>query len=244
MITASGCCVPFPVPGASRWVMFAGWQPTLVVTQGRDRPPTMQKHSRFGFSRRRPAETEFERLVRPHLDHLYKLAYRFTGAGDRAEDLIQELLVRLYSRRGELAKIQLLRPWLVRVMYRLFVDQTRRDARLRHVSIADTAFSATEDDGDPYADVADPTPGPEVEFDLNVDRDRLTRAWGQLSAEHRAVLSLHEIEGHTLEELERLLEVSLGTVKSRLHRARIRLAQLLAAEPFDASERVKDKRKA
>jgi RNA polymerase sigma-70 factor (ECF subfamily) len=232
-----------PVPAGSRWVIFGGWQPALVVTRGRDRPPIMQKRSRFGISRRR-SETDFERLVRPHLDHLYKLAYRFTGAADRAEDLIQELLIRLYSRRHELAQVQVLRPWMARVMYRLFVDQTRRDARAPYISIVDSDFAASEDSGDQYADVADPTPGPDAEFELRLDRERLQRAWQELSAEHRAVLALHEIEGHTLEELEALLELNRGTVKSRLHRARARLAQLLMTEPFDTLGRVKDKRKA
>jgi RNA polymerase sigma factor (sigma-70 family) len=203
----------------------------------------MQRHSRFGISRRH-TQTDFERLVRPHLDHLYKLAYRFTGTADRAEDLIQELLVRLYSRRNELAKVQLLRPWLVRVMYRLFVDQTRRESRVPYIALADADFAGGDADGDPYAEVADPAPGPDVEFELNLDRERLMRAWQKLSAEHRAVLALHEVEGHTLEELETLLELNRGTVKSRLHRARARLAQLLMTEPFDALERVNDKRKA
>jgi len=243
MLTADGC---FAIPGtplASRWVMFGGWQPTLVVTRGRDPLPTMQKRSRFGFSQRR-RETDFERMIRPHLDHLFKLAQRFTGAADRAEDLIQDLLIRLYARRDELAQIQVLRPWIVRVMYRLFIDQTRRDARSPYISIVDSDIAAREDAGDPYSDVADPTPGPETAFDLNVDRERLLNAWQQLSAEHRAVLALHEIEGHTLEEIETILELNRGTVKSRLHRARARLAGLLMAEPFDAVERVRNNRKA
>lgn len=203
----------------------------------------MQKHSRFGLSRRR-TQTDFERLVRPHLDHLYKLAYRFTGTADRAEDLLQELLVKLYSRRNELAKVQLLRPWMVRVMYRLFIDQTRRESRAPYIALADSDFAGGEEDGDPYADVADPTPGPDIEFELNLDRERLMRAWQELSPEHRAVLALHEVEGHTLEELETLLDINRGTAKSRLHRARARLARLLMTEPFDTLERVNDKRKA
>ena len=241
MLTADGCFVRANAPAASR-VAFALWQPILAVTRGWIQPAAMQKRSRFGLARR-PALTDFERLVRPHLDHLYKLAYRFTGAADRAEDLIQELLVRLYSRRNELEKIQVLRPWLVRVMYRLFIDQTRRDARAPYLSIADTNVAATEEDGDPYAAIADPAPGPDAEFELSLDRERLMRAWEELSAEHQAVLALHEVEGYTLEELEALLETNLGTVKSRLHRARTRLAQLLEREPFDALERVKGKRK-
>ncbi len=179
--------------------------------------------------------------MRPHLDHLYKLAYRFTGATDRAEDLIQDLLVRLYPRRDELAKVEQPRPWLVRVMYRLFIDQIRRDARAPYISLADSNLARTDENGDPYAEIPDSAPGPELEFDLALNRERLMRAWEQLSAEHKALLALHEIEGYTLDELETLLEVTLGTLKSRLHRARARLAQLLKMEPFAPLQRVKGK---
>lgn len=201
----------------------------------------MQRRSRFGFTPRR-AQTDFERLVRPHLDHLYKLAYRFTGAADRAEDLIQDLLVRLYPRCDELAQIEQPRPWLVRVMYRLFVDQVRRNARTPYIALADSDLAAGDEAGDPYAEIADESPGPETEFDLGLDRERLLRAWEELSPEHKALLALFEIEGYTLDELETLLNVTRGTLKSRLHRARARLAQLLAVEPLAATERVKGKR--
>lgn len=241
MITACDRYFLLATPAAWRWTTFAGRQSNLGGTGGRNPTDAMHKPSRFGFARRW-TQTDFERLVRPHLDHLYRLAYRFTGSVEGAEDLIQDLLLRLYSRRAELAKIQLLRPWLARVMYRLFIDQTRRDARAPYVPIAETDFADDSESGDPYAAVEDPNPGPDIAFDINLDRARLMRAWQALSAEHRAVLTLHEVEGYTLEELETLLELNVGTIKSRLHRARARLAQLLATEPFAAPERVSSKR--
>lgn len=186
------------------------------------------------------ARTRFEHLVRPHLHYLYKLAYRFTGSADRAEDLIQDLLVRLYPRCDELAAVEQLRPWLVRVMYRLFIDQKRHEARAPYVPIADTAL-ASEDGGDPYSSIAADAPGPEAEFDLSINRANIVHAWEQLSSEHRALLTLYEIEGYTLDEIESMLEVTCGTLKSRLHRARNRLAQLLSTtEPFTPPERVSD----
>lgn len=212
-------------------------------TNQRPRPVEMHKHAGFGFSKP-SAHADFERRVRPHLDALYKLAYRFTGAADRAEDLIQDLLVKLYPRHAELAGVEQLRPWLVRVMYRLFIDQIRRDARAAHVAIADTDLAGTDDDGDPYAEVADAARGPEAEFELNANREQLLHAWEHLSPEHKALLALYEIEGYSLTELEALLDLPRGTVKSRLHRARARLAQLLAMEPFPASGRVSGKRSA
>jgi RNA polymerase sigma factor (sigma-70 family) len=201
---------------------------------------TRQRRRGFGFAARH-ARTEFERLVSPHLDYLYKLAYRFTGTADRADDLIQDLLVRLYPRHQELVQIEKLRPWLVRVMYRQFIDQTRRDARSPHVPIADSGLG-TDGDGDPYAEIADSAPSPELEFELNLDREQLILAWEKLSPEHKALLALYEIEGYTLSELETMLEVTRGTLKSRLHRARAHLVRLLQTEPFELLERVNGKR--
>ena len=69
---------------------------------------------------------EFERLLRPHVPTFYRSAYRWTGAVDRAEDLVQQLLVRLYPRLAELRALEQVRPWALRVMYRIFVDELRR----------------------------------------------------------------------------------------------------------------------
>src|SRR5262245_39417832 len=70
---------------------------------------------------------EFERLLREHVPALYRSAYRWTGTVDRAEDLVQQLLMRLYPRLAELRKLDRLRPWALRVMYRIFVDELRRE---------------------------------------------------------------------------------------------------------------------
>jgi len=192
----------------------------------------------------RAAQAQFYELVRPHLDHLHRLAHRFTGTADRAEDLVQDLLVRIYPRCDELASIEQPRPWLVRVMYRMFIDQVRHNARSPHMPIADSGLANEyTDDGDPYADVAGTAPGPDDELEMHLDRERLTRAWSQLNPDHRVLLTLFEIEGYTLSELEVMLECTRGTLKSRLHRARSRLAELLSGmEPSGPSERVKDER--
>lgn len=235
MLTSYGCREMKPNPAA--WgVLLESGQSDFHFLHGWLRPVAI-----YHFAAR-AGQADFERLLRPHLEHLYKLAYRFTGSVDRAEDLIQDLLLRLYPRAAELAHVQQLRPWLVRVMYRLFIDQVRREARAPYVSIDDTDLADGDNGGDPYTNVADSAPGPEAEFELNLHRERLLRAWEQLSGEHKALLTLYEIEGYTLSELETMLELARGTLKSRLHRARTRLAQLLAMEPFASSARVKDRR--
>jgi RNA polymerase sigma-70 factor (ECF subfamily) len=180
---------------------------------------------------------EFEQLMREHVPSLYRAAYRWTGAVDRAEDLVQQLLVRLYPRLAELRGLDRVRPWALRVMYRLFVDEHRREraspVQFGVETAADAEMPAGEDE--PWID---PGPGPAELTEQELTQERLMRAWERLSEEHRVVLSLHDIEDYTLPELAQIMDIPLGTLKSRLHRARARLRELLAAERIVAADRV------
>ena len=180
---------------------------------------------------------EFERLLRPHVPTLYRSAYRWTGAVHRAEDLVQQLLVRLYPRLPELRGLDQVRPWALRVMYRIFVDELRREraspVQFGADSTADEDMPAGQDDA--WLDAA---PGPAELVEQQITQERLLRAWERLGEEHRAVLSMHDIEDYTLPELAQIMDIPLGTLKSRLHRARARLRELLAEERFPTADRV------
>lgn len=179
---------------------------------------------------------EFDRLLRNHIPALYRSAYRWTGTVDRAEDLVQELLLRLYPRIAELRQLERLRPWALRVMYRIFVDQVRRERnspvqfRLDSLQEADS-----QDEDDVFADAA--TAPPEL-VDQQLTQERILGAWAQLGEEHRVVLSMHDIEDYTLPELAEILDLPIGTLKSRLHRARAKMRQLLVLERITAVDRV------
>ena len=169
-----------------------------------------------------PHQSEvFERVVRPHFDRLYRLAWRLTGAKAEAEYLFQELLVKAFGMLDELVHIEEPGSWLSRVMYNLFVDQHRRFARQR-MHLVDEGHLP----GEGLAALAG-------DLDPVDDRERLEKfrrldaALQQLSDEHRVVVLLHDTEGYKLEEIESLTGVPVGTVKSRLHRARARLRQIL-----------------
>ena len=163
----------------------------------------------------------FEKLVRPHFDRLWRLAFRLTGRKPEAEDLFQELLIKAFGKLDDLVAIEKPGPWLSRVMYNLFIDERRRFARQR-VHTVDEGFLPDEGvqglagDADPVRDTE------------RLDRLRqLDVALAQLSEEHRVIVILHDTEGYKLEEIHELIGVPVGTVKSRLHRARARLREIL-----------------
>lgn len=163
---------------------------------------------------------EFEAQVRPHLAWLYRLAYRFTGHREDAEDLVQELLVRLYRHPSELARLESPRPWLTRALHNLFVDQWRHRQR--------TPLGHLHPDpwDDLFVDEAD-SGTPEKALQLAGVRRDILAALYRLEPEHRALVVMHDMEGRSLSELAETLDLPLGTLKSRLFRARRKLRRLL-----------------
>jgi RNA polymerase sigma factor (sigma-70 family) len=184
---------------------------------------------RSSRSRNRRAE-EFDRLVREHIPALFRAAYRWTGAVDRAEDLVQDLLTRLYPRLDELRGLEQVKPWAVRVMYRIFIDQLRRQ---RNSPVRFGLETSTEEDGQDDGEMTADDPEPDVLADRELTQERILAAWNELSEDHRVVLSMHDIEEYSLVEIAAVTDTPLGTLKSRVHRARAKLRELLQGNDPD-----------
>ncbi|MDA0705929.1 MAG: RNA polymerase sigma factor [Proteobacteria bacterium] len=135
----------------------------------------------------------FERLVRPHFDRLYRLAWRLAGSKAEAEDLFQELLLKAYGQLDQLVTVDQPGAWLSRVMYNLFIDERRRFRRHRMRTVEEGELP-----GDGLAGMAG-------SGDPAMDSQRwetircLDRALAKLSDEHRVVVLLHDTEGYKIE---------------------------------------------
>lgn len=163
--------------------------------------------------------------MKPHMDRLYRLSFRLTGSKPEAEDLFQDVLVKIYPRMDELIEIEEPGAWLCRVMYNHFIDNRRRFARQRLVAVEEGQL--------PPGQGIEEMPGaldPAMDAERRDNIMRLDSALQQLSAEHRLVVLLHDTEGYKLKEIEELTSTPVGTLKSRLHRARARLREILDAD--------------
>lgn len=165
-------------------------------------------------------QQRFERLVRPHYETLYRVAFRFTGSQHDAEDLVQETCARAFRRIDRVAELDNPRTWLMCIMRRLFIDQTRRYDRTNV-----TGFDEGSDDR-----LASHEPGPLELTDSEMIARRVDQSWGKLGKEERTLLALHDVEGYSLSELQEVTGLKIGTLKSRLHRARVKLGRLLQSE--------------
>jgi RNA polymerase sigma-70 factor (ECF subfamily) len=159
----------------------------------------------------------WEDVVRDHGARVFRLAYRLTGNRHDAEDLTQEVFVRVFRSLSQYTP-GTFEGWLHRITTNLFLDGVRRKARIR--------FDALPDDAGDR--LAGREPGPaQVYDDANYDAD-VQAALDQLPAEFRAAVVLCDVEGLTYEEIADVLGVKLGTVRSRIHRGRAQLREALA----------------
>ncbi|HSM50882.1 MAG TPA: sigma-70 family RNA polymerase sigma factor [Thermoanaerobaculia bacterium] len=172
-------------------------------------------------------EAAFERLVSRHEAALYRLAWRMLGRREEALDAVQEAFLRVFrglgSYRGEAA----FRTWATGIAInvcrnRLAAAETRASRRSR-------SLDAPAREGGELREPAlpDPSPGPEAEARGAELRRALGRALAELTPEHRAVLLLCEMQGLSYEEAAAALGCRLGTVRSRLARARGALRERL-----------------
>lgn len=167
----------------------------------------------------------FDELVRRYERQAYNLAYRLTGNYDDASDVVVEAFVRafqgLHTFRGDAN----FGTWLHRIVVNTFLDLRKRARGRQHLSLEE---QLELDGGDTLTrQIEDTAPGPQ-ELVEQEERERiLQRAIDQLSPERRILIVLYHFENLSYEEIAQILSLPVGTVKSRLNRARLALREIL-----------------
>ncbi len=164
-----------------------------------------------------PSVPTWEQLVEEHFERVYRLAYRLTGNRHDAEDLAQETFVRAF--RG-LAGFTpgTIEGWLHRITTNAFLDQARRKQKIRFDALSDERAERL-----PSANLA-----PEASYSDRTFDDDVELALASLPPDFRVAVVLCDVEGLTYEEIADILDVKLGTVRSRIHRGRGMLREALA----------------
>ncbi|ANC30900.1 RNA polymerase sigma factor SigE [Isoptericola dokdonensis] len=159
----------------------------------------------------------WDEIVREHSARVYRLAYRLTGDRQDAEDLTQETFLRVFRSLSSYTP-GTFEGWLHRITTNLFLDQVRRKKRIRFEQMGEDAARVVSDDD---------RSRPERGFEHgNLDHD-VQAALDALRPEYRAAVVLCDIEGLSYEEIAVTLGVKIGTVRSRIHRARAQLRDAL-----------------
>ena len=169
----------------------------------------------------------WDEIVEQHSDRVFRLAYRLTGNRHDAEDLTQEVFVRVF-RSLDTYTPGTFEGWLHRITTNLFLDGARRKQRIRFDALSDERAARLASDVLP----------PETAFTDQTFDDDVEAALATLPPDFRAAVVLCDVEGLTYEEIATIMGAKLGTVRSRIHRGRAMLRKALAhREPAEGRVR-------
>lgn len=164
-------------------------------------------------------QAAFAELVERHSRRLHALCLRVLGSHADAEEAVQETFVRLARAGADFRGDAALSTWLYRVARNVCTDRVRHEARRPHTPVADVTS------------LAEPTGDDEIAADARADAGEVGKALAQLDEESRTLLLLVAVDGLSYAEAAQATGTAVGTVKSRVSRARVRLGEILARQP-------------
>ena len=180
------------------------------------------------IARCRHGEAEaFETLIRRHQQEVFAVALRMLGDRSEAEDVAQDAFVRAYQGIGAFRAEAKLSTWLVSITMNLCRNRRRWWARRRQLITASLDAPLETEEGEVAPEPVDPSPTPDVEAQRRERERQLMGALQRLDQSDRMMVVLRDLEGRSYEEIGRIVGCPLGTVKSRLSRARWQLRALL-----------------
>lgn len=156
----------------------------------------------------------FTQLVETYQRPVYNLCYRMLGDPDEAEDAAQETFVRAYCNLKRYDRQRSFSTWLLSIAAHYCIDQLRK-RRLTYISM----------DSNPHLDPPDLKPSPESALSMSEDQRRVQSLLGCLSSQDRAAVVMYYWYDFSYDEIAETLKLTVSAIKSRLHRARLSMAQ-------------------
>lgn len=173
---------------------------------------------------RRGDRQAFEHLVTSHQDRIFDFCVRMLGDREESSDVVQEIFVSVHQHLSRFRMDSKLSTWLFRIAKNHCLNRIkylRRRGRGRSEELGDVSELALQES-------VGPTPKPDDQLQAEHDRQVVRSAIAQLDEDQRMLVALRDIEGLSYEEIMEITELPEGTVKSRLHRAREKLAAIIS----------------
>lgn len=161
----------------------------------------------------------FDLLVKRYKDPLLNFVYRFVGEREEAEDIVQETFLRLFKNKHYYREIAKFSTWIYTIAGNLAKTELRRRKRRKLLSISH--FMSSDKD----YDIPDEDNNPERDTNTVITDKIIQRAINKLSPKFKQVILLRDVQGFSYEEIAAIVGIPLGTVKSRVNRARLKLQE-------------------
>ena len=165
----------------------------------------------------------FEILMQKYIKKIYNLAYKMTENREDTNDLVQETFLKAYSSLKSFREQSSLSTWLFRITHNLCIDYLRVRDKKKTVALYTSGVEGEEIE----ICIVDTSPTPEQALDRKEKIREIKNAMSQLMPENREILVLRDVNGLSYEEISDILDISLGTVKSRINRSREKMKKIL-----------------
>ncbi len=171
--------------------------------------------------------TAFDDLIRRHERRAYQYAYRLTSNQEEACDVVSDAFIRVYSAIQNFKGNSAFSTWLYRIITNCFLDLRKKEKNKSHLSLDQTISGV---DGEMERQIEDDRPGPDGEAERNQRERSMESAVSKLPEYQRAMIVMYHGEGLAYEEIAEALDLPIGTVKSRLNRARLQIREHLVKD--------------
>ena len=169
----------------------------------------------------------FEKIIDTYQVKIYNMVYRMSGNQNDAFDITQEVLIKIFRNINSFKFESKFSTWVYRVVSNTCLDEMKKIKRKSAYSLDAELIT---DDGELNVEIPDSQPLPEDELEGKEIRDSITEAISRLSLEHQNVIILRDINGLSYDEIANIIDCSVGTVKSRVSRARKALKKILSED--------------
>ncbi len=163
----------------------------------------------------------FDLIVKRYKNQLLNFVYRFLGNAEEAEDLVQETFLRVYRNRKAYQKVAKFSTWIYTIAGNLAKTELRKRKRRKFFSISDLGYNEKD------YDISDEAYNPEKDVDGRMKEEIIHREIEDLSPKFREVIILRDVQQLSYEEISQIVNIPLGTVKSRVNRGRLKLQEKL-----------------
>ena len=169
----------------------------------------------------------YGKIVGRYHGRLYNFIYRFVGDRETAEDIVQETFLRAFRKRDEYRAIANFSTWLFTIAGNLAKSELRRRKRWRMIS------AERDEETDTGMELPDESARPDKVAESSIADVQIQNAINSLPNNYRQVILLRDVEGMSYQEISEIVDCPVGTVKSRVNRARLKLQQKLKSEGRD-----------
>jgi RNA polymerase sigma-70 factor (ECF subfamily) len=180
----------------------------------------------LGLSKKGDIEA-FEMLMEKYQKKVFNIALRLLGNHDDASEVTQEVFIRIYKSIGSFKGESQISTWIYRIATNVCLDELRKRKR-KWVMSLDEEYH--KENGDYIIQVEDNKPTPDVIMEQKTIKNAVNNAIDKLSEKYKLIIILRDLQGFSYEEISDMIKTPVGTVKSRINRARLQLKELLLKE--------------